>query len=162
MRNRTPKRTKARYRCPVQIKTWAELTKDEFYEISKLRCQVFYVEQRVTDQDFDGVDRAPGTHHLWFEDELGVTAYLRAYELAVPEHGATFSFGRVAVREDRRGERLSSLLVDEVLRRWGDHRMVIHAQEYITKLYSAHGFTPVGETYDEAGIPHRMMVRDSR
>lgn len=146
----------------VQCKTWAELTKDEFFEIARLRCEVFFVEQRVDEQDFDATDRHPETQHLFVMDDDGCAAYLRAYPLAVPEEGATASFGRVAVRADRRGEGLAKLLIAPVLERFGGQRMAIHSQEYVQSLYAPFGFAPVGETYTEAGIPHRMMVRQAR
>nr|WP_108872275.1 GNAT family N-acetyltransferase [Tessaracoccus timonensis] len=145
----------------MRIKTWDELTKDEFYEIATLRCAVFYVEQRVTDQDFDDVDRAQGTHHLWIPDERGVAAYLRCYQLPQPEAGATIALGRMAVRADRRGAGLAKRLVAAVVERWGDQAIVLHSQSYIMGLYEGFGFQPVGEPYDEAGIPHQTMVRAS-
>lgn len=140
-------------------KRWEPLTKDEFYEISKLRCAVFYVEQRVTDQDFDDVDRAEGTHHLWIPDDQGVAAYLRYYQLPEPEAGATTALGRMAVRADQRGAGLAKRLVAAVVERWGDQPIVLHSQSYIMGLYEGFGFQPVGEQYDEAGIPHQTMVR---
>lgn len=143
----------------VQMKTWQQLSKDEFYEISKLRCAVFYVEQRVTDQDFDEVDRADDTHHLWISDERGVAAYLRVYTLPEAEHGAHIGFGRMAVRADRRGEGLAKALVAPVIQRWGTGAIAIHAQRYIRPLYRGFGFEDVGEPYEEAGIPHQMMLR---
>lgn len=145
----------------MRTKTWDELTKDEFYEISTLRCAVFYVEQRVTDQDFDDVDRAEGTHHLWISDERGVAAYLRCYQLPQPEAGATIALGRMAVRADRRGAGLAKRLVAAVVERWGDQPIVLHSQSYIMGLYEGFGFQSVGEPYDEAGIPHQTMVRAS-
>lgn len=140
-------------------KRWEALTKDEFYEISKLRCAVFYVEQRVTDQDFDDVDRAEGTHHLWIPDYQGVAAYLRCYQLPEPEAGATTALGRMAVRAGQRGAGLAKRLVAAVVERWGDQPIVLHSQSYIMGLYEGFGFQPVGEPYDEAGIPHQTMVR---
>lgn len=145
----------------MRTKTWDELTKDEFYEISTLRCAVFYVEQRVTDQDFDDVDRAEGTHHLWISDERGVAAYLRCYQLPQPEAGATIALGRMAVCADRRGAGLAKRLVAAVVERWGDQPIVLHSQSYIMGLYEGFGFQSVGEPYDEAGIPHQTMVRAS-
>lgn len=143
-------------------KRWETLTKDEFYEISKLRCAVFYVEQKVTDQDFDDVDRAEDTHHLWIPDERGVAAYLRCYQLPEPEAGATIALGRMAVRADRRGAGLAKRLVGAVVERWGDQPIVLHSQAYIMGLYASFGFTAVGEPYDEAGIQHQTMVRVSQ
>lgn len=141
-------------------KRWEELTKDEFYEIAKLRCAVFFVEQRVTVQDFDDVDRHPRTEHWWMSDTQGAAAYLRVYPLEVPELGATASFGRMAVRADRRGEGIAKQLVAPVIERWGAEPIVLHSQAYITRLYESFGFQVVGEPYEEAGIQHRMMIRD--
>ncbi len=143
----------------IQIKSWETLTKDEFFEIARLRCEVFFVEQRVDEQDFDDVDRAPGTLHLFIRDHDGVAAYLRTYPLAQPEEGATRSFGRVVVRADRRGEGLAQRLIEPVIEQFGHEDMVIHSQDYVRALYRRFGFTEVGEVYVEAGIPHRMMVR---
>lgn len=143
----------------MRIKTWEELTKDEFFEIARLRCEVFFVEQRVDVQDFDEVDRAPGTEHVFIMDDDGAVAYLRAYPLAVEEESATFSFGRVAVRPDRRGEGLAKRVVECVIARHGHKPMAIHSQEYVCGLYRGFGFIEVGEAYEEASLPHQMMFR---
>ncbi|NLE98725.1 MAG: GNAT family N-acetyltransferase [Propionibacterium sp.] len=141
------------------MKSWAELTKDEFFEIAQLRCEVFFVEQRVDVQDFDDADRAADTLHLYARDDDGVAAYLRVIGLAEPEFGASRAFGRVAVRKDRRGEGLAKRLIAPVVERWGSEAMVLHSQAYIVPLYEAFGFEVVGEPYVEAGIPHRSMLR---
>ncbi|WP_296135718.1 GNAT family N-acetyltransferase [uncultured Tessaracoccus sp.] len=144
----------------IIAKRWDELTRDEFFEIARLRCEVFYVEQRVTVQDFDDVDRHPRTEHWFTTDDRGAATYLRVYALDTPEHGATAGFGRVAVRGDRRGEGLAKQLVGPVVERWGNQRMVLHSQDYITGLYEPFEFRSVGEPYEEAGIAHRIMVRE--
>lgn len=142
-------------------KRWGEITADEFFDIVRLRTEVFFVEQRIDEPDFDDADRAPTTDHLWLADDRGCAAYLRVVQLAAPELGARRSFGRVAVRSDRRGEGLARQLVAEVIDRYGAEPMMIHSQEYVTGLYADYGFEPVGELYDEAGLAHRMMVRPS-
>ncbi|MFT4123572.1 MAG: GNAT family N-acetyltransferase [Microbacteriaceae bacterium] len=144
----------------VTVKPWAALGRDEFFEIASLRCQVFYVEQRVDEQEFDATDRAPDTLHAWVADAAGVAGYLRMTASERPElRDARRSFGRVAVRADRRGEGLARLLIDEVMARFGDEAMLLHAQEYIQPLYTGYGFEAVGGRYIEAGIPHVMMYR---
>lgn len=143
----------------VRCRRWAGLTRDEFFEIARLRCEVFFVEQRVDVQDFDDADRDPETLHYWVSDAAGCAAYLRFIRLPAPEVGADHGFGRVAVRRDRRGEGLARLLVDRVLTDKGHLALTIHSQAYIVDLYRPFGFEVVGEPYVEAGLPHRMMHR---
>lgn len=141
------------------MKSWDELTKDEFFEIAQLRCEVFFVEQRVDVQDFDEYDRAPATVHVMLRDADGLAAYLRVIELAEPEYGATRAFGRVAVRRELRGTGLAKRIIAPVVERWGSEPMVLHSQSYVKSLYSFFGFEVVGEPFDEAGIPHETMLR---
>lgn len=138
---------------------WQEMGRDEFFEIAQLRCEVFFVEQRVDVQDFDEYDRSEHTRHYWIRDGLGCAAYLRSIVLEASEFGATHSFGRVAVRRDRRGEGLARRLVKACLSDLAGAPVVIHSQAYVVDLYAAFGFHVVGEPFDEAGIPHRTMLR---
>lgn len=144
---------------PVLAKRWPDLTTDELFDIVVLRTDVFYVEQRIDEQDFDALDRDPSTVHCWIADDSGAAAYLRVVELPVPEFGASRSFGRMAVRADRRREGLAGRLIHDVVQQYGEEMLVIHAQSYVVGLYETFGFTVVGEPFDEAGLPHRTMVR---
>ncbi len=144
----------------VVTKTWSELTTRELYDIVTVRTEVFYVEQRIDEQEFDYRDLEPTTRHLWIADERGVAAYLRVIEDAEPtERDARHSFGRVVVRSDRRGEGLAQVLIAEVVRDFGHLPMLLHAQEYIRPLYARFGFEVFGEPFIEAGIPHVLMYR---
>lgn len=143
----------------IVTKRWSGMTRDEVFEMVVLRTDVFYVEQRIDEQDFDEADRDERTLHLWIPDGDGMAAYLRVVELAVPEQGASRTFGRVAVRSNRRHEGLARKLIREVVERFGEERLVIHAQSYVAGLYEDFGFTVVGKPFDEAGLPHRTMMR---
>jgi ElaA protein len=146
--------------CSVEVKSWSELSIDELYAIVRIRCEVFYVEQRIDEQEFDDRDREPATRHYWIADEAGVAAYLRT--IVDPEPGyrdARHSFGRVVVRGDRRGEGLAQKLIHAVLERHEGGALFLHAQEYIAPLYRKYGFESAGEPYVEAGLPHVMMYR---
>ena len=141
-------------------KTWGELTVDELYDFLKLRTDVFFVEQRIDEEELDNRDQEPTTEHLWIADENGTAAYLRIIVDAEAAHrDARRLFGRVATRPDRRGEGLSQQLIAEVVRLYGHEAMLLHAQEYVVPLYARFGFEPFGETYLEAGLEHRMMYR---
>ena len=144
----------------VITKTWHELTRDEWFEIARLRAEDFYVEQRIDEQEFDDADRAPTTAHVWIADETGPIAYLRTVVDDDPHfRDARHSFGRVVVRRDHRGERLAQKLIDEVIATQGAEPMYLHAQSYIVPLYERYGFAIAGEEYVEAGLPHIMMYR---
>ncbi|WP_165444713.1 GNAT family N-acetyltransferase [[Pseudopropionibacterium] massiliense] len=144
---------------PIQVRSWEELTRDEFFGIASLRSEVFFVEQRIDVPDLDDLDRHPATLHWWIPDEAGCAGYLRTVVLDEPELGATRSFGRVAVRAGRRGEGLARALVAAVLGRFGGQPIVIHSQSHVVPLYRGFGFEPVGPEYQEAGIPHTRMRR---
>ena len=143
----------------IQARPWTELSRDEFFAIARLRCEVFYVEQRVDVQDFDEGDTHRDSLHYWIADERGCAAYLRFIRFAEPQEGAHFGFGRVAVRRDRRGEGLARALVARVLADKGQMALTIHSQSYVVGLYRDFGFEVVGEPYEEAGLPHRTMHR---
>lgn len=146
--------------CSVVRKTWGELSTVELYAFLKLRTDVFFLEQKVDDEELDWRDAEPTTQHLWIEDSAGPASYLRILVEAQPSHlDARHSFGRVVTRPDRRGEGLSHALITEVLRTHGHEAFVLHAQEYIAPLYAKSGFVAFGETYQEAGIPHISMYR---
>ena len=146
--------------CSVVRKTWGELSTVELYAFLKLRTDVFFIEQKIDEEELDWRDAEPTTEHLWIEDAAGPAAYLRILVDPKPTHlDARHTFGRVVTRPDRRGEGLSQALIAEVLRSHGHEPMLLHAQEYIAPLYAKFGFVAFGETYIEAGIPHISMYR---
>ncbi len=140
-------------------KRWSEMSRDDVFEMVLLRTQVFFVEQRIDEQDFDDADRDDRTLHLWIRDDDGAAAYLRVTQLDEADEGAHRTFGRVAVRADRRHSGLARKLIREVLVRFGHEPLTIHSQEYVVGLYEEFGFHAVGERFVEAGLPHRSMVR---
>lgn len=144
------------------LRTWGELTVDEFFEIARLRTDVFFLEQRIDEEELDERDREETTEHVWIADECGVAAYLRVVVDAEPEAGnrdARRLIGRVVTRADRRGEGLAGRLLDHVIERHGLEPLALHAQSYIQPLYASRGFESCGREYLEAGIPHVTMYR---
>ncbi len=127
-------------------KTWGQLTTDELYALLKLRTDVFFVEQRIDEEELDNRDQEPTTEHLWIADHLGIASYLRVIEDAAPTHrDACRLFGRVVTRPDARGRGLSQQLMSEVIRRHGHEPLLLHAQTYIAPLYARFGFEAFGE-----------------
>jgi ElaA protein len=147
--------------CSVVAKPWGELATAELYSFLKLRTDVFFVEQRIDEEELDNRDLEPGTVHYWVADETGtIVAYLRVLLDDEPEYlDARRVVGRVVVRADRRGEGLSRLLMARVIEDFGSDAMLLHAQEYVAPLYAKFGFAAFGDVYREAGIPHLSMYR---
>ena len=71
--------------------------------------------------------------------------------------------GRMAVERERRrdgvGGRVLAFLEDQGRAR-GFRQITLHAQEYVKSFYAGHGYREVGEIFEEAGIPHREMVKE--
>lgn len=146
--------------CSLVRKSFAQLTTAELYSVLKLRTDVFFLEQKIDEEELDNRDLEPTTVHWWIADANGTASYLRVIVDDEPEHrDARHSFGRVVTRPDRRGEGLSSQLIAAVIDEFGHHAMLLHAQVYIAPLYAKFGFEEFGEVYTEAGLPHIGMYR---
>jgi predicted GNAT family N-acyltransferase len=118
-----------------------------------VRFEVFVLEQRVAeDLEWDGIDaqcrhvlaldpqgRAIGTGRLLPDGHIGRMAVLGAW------------------RGCGVGSAMLALLIDLARR---DHAEVrLNAQVHAMPFYARFGFTPEGDPFDEAGIPHRSMKR---
>lgn len=68
--------------------------------------------------------------------------------------------GRVATHIDHRGHGYASALIEEALRRVGDHRVQIDAQAYLQRWYEQFGFVRCGPDFVEDGILHLPMRRE--
>ncbi|MFI7589203.1 GNAT family N-acetyltransferase [Spongisporangium articulatum] len=135
---------------------WSALDPGTLHDLLKLRVDVFVVEQECPYPELDGRDVEPGTGHWWTADAGGApTAYLRT--LAEPD--GTTRVGRVCTRADARGQGLAGELMRAVLAEAGTGPVVLEAQSYLEKWYSAFGFEVTGPEYVEDGIPHVPMRR---
>lgn len=136
-------------------KHFTQLTRDELFQIYKLRVSVFIVEQQCAYPEIDDADQV--AWHLWLQDGDGIAAYLR-----VLPPGTTFdaaSIGRVIAVKRRQG--LGSRIVAEGIRtareRFGAQTITIEAQTYARALYERAGFVQTSEEFLEDGIPHIRM-----
>ena len=146
----------------IVVKTWSEFTPDDVFEMAVLRSEVFFLEQKITEEEFDAADRDPATIHLWVSDDRGMAGYLRIVDSAAAAHaheGIAQSLGRMVVRADVRGQGIAERLMTKALDIAGGSPLYLHAQDYVTGLYAKFGFEERGEVFMEAGIPHRLMVR---
>jgi len=140
------------------IKRYEELTREELYEILKLRVQVFVVEQACPYLEVDGRDQK--AWHVYLKDEEGIQAYLR-----VIEKGVAFdevAIGRVIAVKRRQG--LGTRILQEGIRvakeQLGADCVVLEAQTYCRSLYEKQGFRQTSEEFLDEGIPHIKMQLD--
>lgn len=120
---------------------------------SPIRFQVFVREQRVPAEiELDDMD-APSLHAIAFENEKAIGTG----RLLPDGH-----IGRMAILKEWRrrgiGAAILKALIDAAERR-GDREIALSAQLHAVEFYRTHGFEPVGDIYEEAGIPHQAMVR---
>lgn len=139
------------------VKSYAELTKDELYDILRERVKVFVAEQQCPYEDIDGRDRQ--AYHVFLRDGSGIKAYLRVLDRGVAF--AEVSIGRVLTTERGRGygHKILAAGIAAAQEKYGAETIRIDAQTYARKLYEAHGFRQIGEEFSEDGIPHIPMLR---
>lgn len=139
------------------------LTLRQLYDIMALRQEVFVVEQNCPYLDADGKD-IPSWHLLGIDGDGLLVAYARLLPPGVSYEGYA-SIGRVVTSPARRGQSLGKQLVAEALaacrQLFADTPVQIGAQYYLLTFYQNFGFTVIGDTYLEDGIPHIHMVYKS-
>lgn len=140
----------------------SELSVSALYEVLKLRCEVFVVEQACAYLDVDGDDLVGENRHLlgWRDNQL--IAYARILKSNASD--APVAIGRVIVSGQARGEKLGVELMKRAVasceRHWPQSPLYLSAQAHLQAFYAQFGFTPATDIYDEDGIPHIGMRRE--
>lgn len=142
-------------------KNFAQLSVDELYAALRLRSEVFVVEQNCVYPDLDGKDQQSRHLLCWSEPaaadapETGhLAAYCRWYE-----DGDEIVLGRILTSPAMRGQGTGRKLMREALGRIGERPMRLSAQAHLEGFYNEFDFIARGEPFDDAGIPHILMVR---
>ena len=141
----------------VVVRSLDEMTPRQLHDLLKLRIDVFVVEQECAYPELDGRDPAPGTRHLWIEQDGAILTALR-----ILDDGAAWRIGRVVTRADARGAGLSAALLQAALERCAGRPVVLDAQARLEPWYARFGFEPAGPQFDEDGIAHVPMRRPAR
>lgn len=140
-----------------EIKHYSVLSKDDLFEIMKLRVGVFVVEQKCPYMEIDEYDKV--SYHVCLKDDNGrILAYLR-----VLPPGCTFkdaSIGRVIAAERRKGygTMIVKMGINVAKEKFNCDRIVIEAQTYARSLYEKCGFVQSSDEFLEDGIPHIQMI----
>ena len=137
----------------MQIKTFADLSAAELYEILKARFNVFVMEQHIHYLDEDNIDYL-ATHFSLRRNGL-VIAYARLFpdaEKGVLRIGRMLSF--------ERGKGYAKYLIHKMIAiaaERGARTLRLHAQTPVVPFYEHLGFHTVGDIFVEAEIPHVTM-----
>ncbi len=121
-----------------------------------IRFEVFVEGQNVPhDEEVDGLD--PDCVHVLVEADDG--SAVATGRLLPDAH-----IGRMAVREPWRGKGIGGAVLEALVgaaRERGEAKVVLAAQTHAIPFYSRHGFRVYGPVFDDAGIPHRWMDRET-
>lgn len=122
-----------------------------------LRIEVFVQEQMVPmEEEIDDLDEV-STHFIAQENGAFIGT-ARVYE-----EGDIGKIGRVCVAKSHRGTGLGARLIEACLADLSTRSHVtkskLGAQTHAIGFYERFGFEVCGEEYDDAGIPHRDMVK---
>jgi ElaA protein len=140
----------------LHARSGPELSPTELYALLRLRAEIFVVEQTCPYQDLDGLDLHEQTVHLWLAEENG--RIVSSVRLLPPQDGRR-KIGRVVTAADQRRRGYGAQLMRAGLALDPGLTWELHAQCAVEDFYAGLGFTPVGEVFDEDGIPHIAMVR---
>ena len=137
-------------------KHFSELSTSELYEILKSRYEIFTLEQKMLEQDMDGIDYDCLHCFLW--ENGRAVACLRAFYSDGEK--TKVKIGRVLTLTHGKGH--GQLLMEcslAAIREKMPHELLyVYAQTQAAGYYEKFGFYAVGEEFDEAGIPHIKMV----
>jgi len=122
-----------------------------------LRRTVFIEEQGVPEAIEMDADDTGAYHLLALLDNVPVGC-----GRMIP-HGDEVKIGRMAVLIEHRqhgvGRQILEALMDAA-RAQGYRKAILHAQLHAEGFYLKCGYAPIGDIFEEAGIPHRLMERD--
>lgn len=142
----------------IKVKTFEELHTQELYNLLQLRSEIFVVEQDCVYQDIDGKDQI--AHHVLGYKNEKLIAYTRIFKPG--DYFEMASIGRVLVdkayRKYKYGYDIMHASIEAVKSNYDTNQIKISAQCYLKRFYGNLGFTEVGDTYLEDGIPHIAML----
>lgn len=136
----------------IEIGDWAQLKN----AAQSVRTEVFVQEQGIAPEDeWDAAD-ATALHAVMLDAQGRALGNARLLQPSA----SLAKIGRMAVLRAVRGKGYGARLLQALLteaRRRGHKEVRLSAQRSAEGFYAAHGFSVVGEPFDEVGIPHIEM-----
>jgi len=140
---------------PTHVRVVAVESRAQLEQAYAIRLMVFVDEQHVPREIELDEDDAQAFHALATLDGRAVGCGRFVV------HGDEVKIGRMAVLRELRGTGIGRAILEflmDTARARGFKHAVLHAQHYAENFYAKQGFQPVGEIFEEAGIPHRRMT----
>lgn len=140
----------------LAVKTFRELSAEEFFRICEVREQVFVLEQKITlCAELDEQDLY--STHITLLENGKIVAYARCYA----EKGSAH-IGRVltTVRGKGFGLEIMKAAMYVCREQLGCSHIVLHAQQQVIPFYEKLGFRVISDLFDECGILHKTMERN--
>ena len=139
------------------IKPYNDLSKDQFFDILKLRIEIFVVEQCCYYQELDNEDKE-AFHVSIYNDGIIV-----AVGRIIPNlHNKEVKIGRIAVKMEHRKKGLAYKIMKDIMnfisKKYKNFSVLLSAQPYLIEFYQSFGFKEIGNTYLEDGIEHINMI----
>lgn len=135
------------------VKSFGELSNEEFFRICEVREEVFVLEQKITlCAELDEQDLY--STHITLTEDGRIVAYARCYA----EDGVAH-IGRVltTVRGRGLGRQVMLAAMDVCRSSFCCPHIVVHAQVQVIGFYEKLGFKVVSDLFDECGILHKTM-----
>ncbi len=157
---------KKRVAEPPRPERWVEPVQGpgDLLSAFAIREIAFIEEQRIAPEvERDDADET-AFHVLAYEHGHAVGTG-RLVPLSAPPEGESGSWGRIgriAVMKSSRGKGLGLQILgalEEEASRRGLDAVALHAQVWLRGFYEKAGYAAVGESFEEAGMPHIRMVR---
>lgn len=157
------KKSQLHVNMQFHVKSFNELTLNEFHSILLLRINVFVVEQDCPYPELDNKDQKAFHLFAFSEDNSDkVIAYTRIFKPG--DYYQEAALGRVAVHGDYRNQQLGYELIKKSIKviktKFNTSNIKIGAQTYLKNFYGSFGFKQEGDEYIEDGIPHIHMIRN--
>ena len=139
------------------IKPYNDLSKDQFFDILKLRIEIFVVEQCCYYQELDDEDKEA------FQVSIYNDGIIVAVGRIIPNlHNKEVKIGRIAVKMEHRKKGLAYKIMKDIMnfisKKYKNFSVLLSAQTYLIEFYQSFGFKEIGNTYLEDGIEHINMV----
>ena len=139
------------------IKPYNDLSKDQFFDILKLRIEIFVVEQCCYYQELDNEDKEA------FHVSIYNGGIIVAVGRIIPNlHNKEVKIGRIAVKMEYRKKGLAYKIMKDIMnfisKKYKNFSVLLSAQTYLIEFYQSFGFKEIGNTYLEDGIEHINMV----
>ena len=144
----------------VKVVSGPDGNDDDSRVYRSIREQVFVVGQSCPPEEEWDAHETDSRHLLGVVNgEAVATARWRVVDW---QGTLTAKLERFAVLESAQGRGVGRRMITATIedaRAAGHERFLLHAQAHLEELYASFDFRRVGDLFDEAGIPHVLMVR---